>query len=151
MPGRVKFSEMGRQEQLELGEFYDMVASLKNRVEAKNFFKDLMSLSEIVMVSRRIQIAKRLLKGDTYREIIEKMKVGKSTVASVDKWVNLGFDGYREVIKSYEVVKKSRGVKDCVPDFPFSLGALRKKYPAHFMLLNVVDLIKGGKKKKNNK
>lgn len=46
------------------------IAELENREEVKNFFKDLLSESEAIMLSRRILIAKKLLEGDDYGKII---------------------------------------------------------------------------------
>ena len=64
-----------------MGDFYTMVASLKDREEVKIFFKDLLSLSEIVMISRRIQIAQMLLEGKSYEEIRRELKAGFSISA----------------------------------------------------------------------
>jgi len=61
MPGKVRYHELSEYERKTyLGDFYSMVSLLKNRDEVKNFFKDLLTLSEVVMISRRIQVAKLL-------------------------------------------------------------------------------------------
>ena len=99
MASKIKFNELSEDQKKEyLGDFFSMISLLKNREEAKCFFKDLLSLSEIVMISRRIHIAKLLLKNRTYIEIMEDMKVGTATITQVDKWLNNGFGGYRKVI-----------------------------------------------------
>ena len=67
MPGKVKYSQLSEFEKKKyLGEFYTMVSMLKNRDEVKEFFKDLMTLSEMVMISRRLQAAAMLLESFTY-------------------------------------------------------------------------------------
>jgi len=137
MPGRVKYHSLNDIEKKKfLGELYDMIALLKNREEVKQFFKDLLTLSETVMVSRRLQIAKMLLEGYAYRDIQMKLKVGFSTIVSVEKWLNQGFGGYRNIIKRHK--KEGGKFKEYDSTPPFSLTHLRKKYPLHFLLWNMV-------------
>ncbi|MDA3839727.1 MAG: Trp family transcriptional regulator [Patescibacteria group bacterium] len=58
MGGKVKYNSLSESEKKKyLGDFYTMVSLLSGRDEVKSFFKDLLSLSEITMISRRIQIA----------------------------------------------------------------------------------------------
>jgi uncharacterized protein YerC len=62
MRGKVKYHELSEfQKRKYLGEFYSMISLLRTRDEVKKFFKDLLTLSEVVMISRRLQIAKMLL------------------------------------------------------------------------------------------
>jgi TrpR-related protein YerC/YecD len=138
MPGKVRYNELNEfQKKKYLGEFYDMISILRTRDEAKNFFKDLLTLSEVVMISRRIQIAKMLLSGKSYEEIRKELRVGSNTVNQVEKWVNNGFGGYKEIIKRYSK-KKASEIKKEVGDTPFSLNHIRRKYPLHFLLLNLL-------------
>lgn len=124
-----------------LGEFYDMVSLLQSRTDVKNFFKDLLTLSEVVMISRRIQIAKMLLQGRTYDEIKESLKAGSSTIGQVDRWLNNGFGGYKDMIKKHSKVKKTKNEDGLIGDenTPLSLENIKKKYPAHFLFLNVLN------------
>jgi len=135
----VKYHELSEQEKKKyLGDFYSMVALLKDRNEVKNFLKDLLTLSEIVMISRRIQIARMLLEGYKYQEIRKKLRIGLATISQVEKWLNNGFGGYRETIKKY---KKKYPNKDDFEKygFPtFSHEWVRKKYPMHYFLSNLI-------------
>ena len=136
MAGRVKYQNLTELEKkVFLGEFYDMIALLKNRDEVKQFFKDLLTLSEVVMISRRLQIAKMLLEGYTYREVQDKLKAGVPTIVSVERWLNQGFGGYKNIIGRHK--KKKKKIKEYEPVTPFSLKHLRKKYPLHFLLYNL--------------
>ena len=122
-----------------LGEFYDMISLLRTRDEVKKFFKDLLTLSEVVMISRRIQIAKMLLGGLGYEEIRKELKVGSNTINQVEKWLNNGFGGYKEIIKRHGKEKSEKFKKaDGLPAAPFSLRYIRRKYPLHFLLLNLL-------------
>lgn len=95
-----KLSLKERAELLEL--LWRSVEQLKTKKEIKNFFKDLLSQSEAIMLARRILIARELLKDRTYEDIMKEFEVGKSTVCSVHHWLESGFGGYEKVLKSFE-------------------------------------------------
>jgi len=137
MTGKVKYHELSELEKkVYLGDFYTMVSLLKNREEVKNFFKDILTLSEVVMISRRIQIAKMLLEGRTYEEIRKKLRVGFNNITQVEKWLNNGFGGYRKTIEDYKKSKKEG--KKTVIKKPFKESML-KKYPFHYLLWDLVN------------
>lgn len=94
-----KLNTKERQELLNL--LWNSVEQLRTKKEIKNFFKDLLSESEAIMLARRILIARELLKGKTYREIMKEFGVGDSTVASVHHWLESGFGGYEKVLKNF--------------------------------------------------
>lgn len=140
MAGKVKYNQLTDFEKKKfLGEFYDMISLLRTRDEVKKFFKDLLTLSEVVMISRRIQIAKMLIGGLSYEEIRKELKVGSNTINQVERWLNNGFGGYKEIIKRHgkEKSKKSK-ITEKMPAAPFSLPHIRRKYPLHFLLLNLL-------------
>lgn len=147
MPGKVKYHELsGEEKKKYLGEFYSMVALLKSRDQVKRFFKDLLTLSEIVMISRRIQIAKMLLEGYTHEMIRTKLKVGLNNICQVEKWLNNGFGGYKEMIGEY---KNKYREKDEFEKFgypPFSPEWVQNKYPAFYLLSNILGNSKKSKK-----
>ena len=72
--------------------------------------------------------------GITHQVIIELLGVGATTIAYVDKWLNVGFGGYRKALKKN---KEPEGKKNYKDDFDFSFSSLREKYPAHFWLINL--------------
>ncbi len=139
MTGKVKYHELSdEQKKRYLGDFYSVVALLKTRDEVKKFFKDFLTLSEIVMISRRIQVAKMLLEGYTYDDIKRKLKIGLATISQVEKWLHNGFGGYRETIGKYnkKYPKRSEFEKYGYPYF--SKNWIRKKYPLHYLLSNLM-------------
>ncbi|OGI26964.1 MAG: hypothetical protein A2359_04375 [Candidatus Moranbacteria bacterium RIFOXYB1_FULL_43_19] len=136
---KVRYNELSNIEKKKyLGEFYSVIAQLKSRDEVKKFFKDLLFLSEVVMLSRRIQIAKMLMEGETHDEIRIKMKVGFGTIAGVERWLKQGFGGYKEMIGRYNKSEGKKKHRSGGGDFPYSMSWLRKKYPLHFMLANLI-------------
>jgi TrpR-related protein YerC/YecD len=99
-----KLSPRKRKELLD--DFFAMVALLEDKIEAERFLKDLLSESEAVMLARRIQVAKLLLKGFTFEQIRQRLGVGPTTVASVHKWLRGGFGGYFKTIEKQKKLRK---------------------------------------------
>ena len=130
-----KINNLDRMKYLDL--LWTSIASLKSRDEVKNFFKDLLSESEAIMLSRRIMIAKYLLEGLTYDEIKTQMKVGDNNIAKVHSWLTSGFGGYEKAIREFNKALDKRGVNKILPR-PLSFEWLRKKYPLHFLLFNLL-------------
>ena len=58
-----------------IGEFYDMVDSLKDRNEVRLFVKSLLTADEIANLMRRIEIAVLLSGNYRYKEIIKMLGV----------------------------------------------------------------------------
>lgn len=125
-----------------LDELWTMIALLETRDEVKNFFKDLLSETEAIMLARRIQIAKQLLCGAGYEEIRRKLGAGEATIAQVHRWLQSGFGGYRNLLPRLEremnrrltVQSKIRKAKT-----PFTFEWLKKRYPLHFLLVNLIE------------
>jgi uncharacterized protein YerC len=129
-----KVNNLDRMKYLDL--LWTSIAGLKSREETKNFFKDLLSESEAIMLSRRIMIAKYLLENLTYDEIKARMRVGDNNIAKVHSWLISGFGGYEKAIKEFNKALDKRGVNK-IPAMPYSFEWLRKKYPLHFLLFNL--------------
>ncbi|MDO8529474.1 MAG: YerC/YecD family TrpR-related protein [bacterium] len=139
MAGKVRYNELSDLEKKKyLGEFYSMVALLRGRDEVKNFFKDLLTLSEVVMISRRIQIAKMLMEGYKHEEIKKKLKIGYATIGYVERWLNEGFGGYKKIIKKYNDKYKEKDNFEKYGYEPLTKEWIRKKYPAHYLLSNLI-------------
>ena len=138
MPGKVKYNDLSENEKKKyLGEFYTMVSLLKNRDEVKSFLKDLLTLSEVVMISRRIQVAKMLLEGYTHEQIKKKLRIGFATITNVERWLDNGFGGYKKIIEKFKkkYPEKSDFEKYGYPYF--SREWVKKKYPAYYLLSNL--------------
>jgi len=93
-----------RKGQQELSEAFSL---LKSKNEINNFLRDLLTLSEIKELSKRLRVAQLLNKKQfTYKEISEKVKTSTTTVTRVAHWLNHGKGGYRIVIKRLGKKKK---------------------------------------------
>ncbi len=116
------------------------IAQLETREEVKRFFKDLLSQSEAIMLARRIEIAKRLLEGESYDRIIRDLKVGKDTISKVQRWLTSGFGGYEKAVSGFQKELNRRFSKSSKlsKSEPYSFGWVRQKYPLHFLLFNLI-------------
>ena len=148
---RVNLQKMDSKDRMKyLDLLWTSIAQLETRGEVKQFFKDLLSESEAIMLARRIEIAKRLLEGESYDSIADKLSVGKDTIGRVQGWLVSGFGGYEKALGGFDKELKKRFKNPRIDNRaePHSFGWLKQKYPLHFLLFNLIDSGKGSKNKK---
>jgi len=126
-----------------IGEFYDMIGSLKNRAEVRLFLKDLLMPDEIATLMRRIEVAVLLNAGFTYAQISQILRVGKGKITNVQKTLLKEGDGYKMIIKRLLENRKKRLEKIIKKNKiqRFSFEKLKKQYPLHFLLPNLFNKI----------
>jgi TrpR-related protein YerC/YecD len=125
-----------------LNDFCDMISGVKDRKDAEKFLRDLLTPSELIMIMTRIEIAKMLLAGFGYHDIQKKLKVGSNTIGNVNRWLYNGFGGYMAELKKAVNQKKRRAI---LPNSEWDI--IRKKYPAHFYIFNLLGKNKDNKKR----
>ncbi|HUL44673.1 MAG TPA: YerC/YecD family TrpR-related protein [Bacteroidota bacterium] len=74
---------------------YDAILSLQTMEEAKHFFRDLLTPTEIEECAERWKAARMLSRGVPYTRIIGETGLSSTTVARVARWVKKGTGGYR--------------------------------------------------------
>lgn len=116
-----------------LDTLYTAASAVKGRDKMKLFLRDLLTPSERIMLGRRIIIARMLLAGQGYDDIVRRMKVGKTTIARVDRWLSDQMPGYENAIKGMEKEFDRRAWEHARPELG-TLAYLKKKYPLHFLL-----------------
>jgi len=79
-------------------DLYRAILSLKNETEARIFFRDLLTETEIEEFSRRLEVAEMLEKKIPYTEIEKKTKMSSTTIARISKFLNGSFGGYRLIL-----------------------------------------------------
>lgn len=72
---------------------------LKNEQDAANFLRDLMTIKEIEEFANRLEMARLLKKGMSYKRIAQKMGVSTTTVTRTAHWLFRGCGGYIKVLK----------------------------------------------------
>ena len=82
-------------------DLFRVILSLKNILEARKFFRDLLTEAEIIEFSKRWQVAQMLDKGISYTEIVEKTGLSSTTVARISKWLKKGMNGYRLILNRF--------------------------------------------------
>ena len=108
----------------------------------KSFLNDVLTESEKIMIGRRILVAKKLLVGQSYREITREMGVGLDTVYKVKKWLGGRHKGIEKVV---DKVKRSVGYisknKSEFRDYyqTSGLAEIRRRYKSYYWLSNLLD------------
>lgn len=92
--------------QQDLQSLYRAVLQLETADEAKNFFRDLLTETEIQECAERWKAARMLAAGVPYTEIIEQTGLSSTTVARVARWVKRGTGGYRLALKRMSAKQK---------------------------------------------
>src|SRR3989344_1966384 len=91
-----------------IGEFYDMVDSLKDRNEVRLFFKSLLTADEIATLMRRVEISVLLSAGFKYDKIIKMLGVGRDKISFVSKNLLQDDSGYKFIAERLIKNRKHR-------------------------------------------
>ncbi|NLM09599.1 MAG: TrpR-like protein YerC/YecD [Clostridiaceae bacterium] len=86
---------------------FDAILLLKTREECYSFFEDIGTVSEIKAFAQRLEVAKMLDRGNTYREIHEKTGASEATISRVSRALNYGTDGYRLILERLKEAERS--------------------------------------------
>lgn len=72
---------------------------LKTEQEVANFLRDLLTIKEIEEFANRLEMARLLKQGLSYKAIAKKLKVSTTTVTRTAHWLFHGSGGYEKVLK----------------------------------------------------
>jgi len=72
---------------------------LKTEQEVADFLRDLLTLPEIEEFANRLEIARLLMRGLSYKKIADQTGVSTTTVTRVAHWLFKGCGGYWKVLK----------------------------------------------------
>lgn len=76
----------------------EALVSLRTVEEADRFLDDLCTISEIVEMARRLDVARLLRDGVTYSEICAKTGLSTATITRVNRCLKYGSGGYLTVL-----------------------------------------------------
>ncbi len=79
-------------------ELYEAILSLKNTEECHEFFEDLCTINEIISLSQRLSVAKKLQEGKTFTVITNETGASSATIGRVNKCLSYGTGGYRKIL-----------------------------------------------------
>ena len=78
---------------------FDAILSLENKEECYTFFEDICTVTELLSIAQRVEVAKMLREQKTYLEIAEKTGASTATISRVNRSLNYGNDGYDMVFE----------------------------------------------------
>lgn len=79
-------------------QLFSVISKLKSKSEIRNFFRDLLTESEIKEFSARWRAAQMLNNNIPYTKIVSVTGLSSTTVARVQRWLKGGTGGYRSMI-----------------------------------------------------
>ena len=142
--GTFHLNNLPKQKRIQMiGEFYDVINSLKDRTEVRLFFKSLLTADEIATLMRRIEIAVLLSADVQYKKIKELLGVGNDKISAVHKNLLQDDSGYKIIVKRLIENRKQRlkKIKKENKGSTSPLEVVKKKYPGYFLLPNLLDTV----------
>lgn len=130
----------------------EALTSIHNKEEAAQFLADLLSPQELEMLAKRLEIARLLVKGDTYDVIRESLKVSHNTIARVNAWLTLSGSGFRLVIERTKRKEMNYGQEIEEKYDPYSWYNIKRRYSMYFLPeLIIEEIIKRSSEKERQK
>lgn len=86
---------------------FDAILTLETREECYHFFEDLCTVKELSDMAQRLQVAKFLLDGSTYEQIVKTAEISTATISRINRCIQYGSGGYRETIEKARTAEKA--------------------------------------------
>ena len=83
----------------EMARFFRAVLSLRTEKECYAFFEDICTVSELLAIAQRLEVAKMLSEDARYQDICDKTGASSATVSRVNRALHYGEDGYALVLE----------------------------------------------------
>lgn len=93
-------------------QLYEAILLLETLDEAKRFFRDLLTESEINEFSNRWKVAQMLDEKEPYEKITKQTGMSSTTIARIQKWLNGKLGGYRLMLEKINKINLSTGEKN---------------------------------------
>ena len=84
---------------------YEAILALENVEECKQFLEDLCSISELMAMEQRYQVASYLHEGMIYNDILAQTGASSATISRVNRSLQYGKGGYDLVFQRLEEKK----------------------------------------------
>lgn len=102
--------------------FIKTIVEMKDAELTQNYFDDLLSPTERIMLIKRLAIAILLTKGYTYDKIDETLKVSRSTIMTVSYFLKNGKSGYQQVVNKILEAEKREELLDKIEEILIRLS-----------------------------
>jgi TrpR-related protein YerC/YecD len=87
-------------------ELYEAILSLQTVEEAMNFFQDLCTVTELVAMEQRYEVACCLSRGMIYNDILNDTGASSATISRVNRSLQYGSGGYDLVFERLGIGEK---------------------------------------------
>lgn len=74
---------------------FQSILQLRDEEECRRYFEDLCTIKEVQALAQRLEIARRLDRGDSYLTTVEHTGASSATVSRVNRCLEYGAGGYR--------------------------------------------------------
>ena len=84
--------------------FKGLITALRSRrsdADMENFLRDIATLSELQAMSERLEVARLIAQGLSYRQVAAKTGASTTTVTRVASFIENGAGGYRDVLHTH--------------------------------------------------
>ena len=85
---------------------YESILTLKDLDECKKVFEDLCTVAELRAMEQRFEVALLLSDGMIYNDILERTGASSATISRVNRSLNYGADGYKNVLPRAKEIRK---------------------------------------------
>lgn len=90
---------------------FKSVLELQTVEECYDFFEDLCTINELQSISQRVSVAKMLVEGSVYQDIVEKTGASTATISRVNRSLQYGSNGYDAVFERMGIERGSKKKK----------------------------------------
>ena len=87
---------------------YKAILSLHNVDECMKFFDDLCTMSELMAMEQRYQVASCLDDGMIYNDILAETGASSATISRVNRSLNYGCDGYEKIFERIDAAEAEK-------------------------------------------
>ena len=91
----------------EMDQLFQGIVSLRTVEECYAFFEDICTVSELLAIAQRLEVARLLSEDTKYQEICEKTGASSATVSRVGRALHYGEDGYAMVLERLKHIQKA--------------------------------------------
>lgn len=85
---------------------FEAILKLEDREDCRLFLEDLCTVKEIRALAQRLEIARRLDRGDSYVSTVEHTGASSATVSRVNRCLEYGPGGYRLMLRRLPALKE---------------------------------------------
>ena len=91
----------------EMDQLFQGIVSLRSVEECYAFFEDICTVSELLAIAQRLEVARLLSEDTKYQENCEKTGASSATVSRVGRALHYGEDGYAMVLERLKHIQKA--------------------------------------------